>query len=274
MAAVVAVILIYRARNAIRSGKKLPFFYKKRDQFELAVRLIIGALLLVFFAYAALQWGEGLVYQYFPPTLTPSLTPTITLTRTITLTPTLTLTPTITNTPSVTNTPSLPQEIIDEFEAVVTPQTDYLFSQIRFSTEIDDDLQAINPGNEFENPLETIYGTYSYNNMTDGLQWTEVWTREGEIVHYNVGKWQGYSGGYGAVKLELPAEEWLPGNYQLQFFIGEQWLMSGYFRILGLPPTATPTLSPTPSLTPSNTPTRTNTPLPSSTPLPSPTEQP
>lgn len=274
MAAFAAVIMVARARNAILSGKKLPFFYKKRQQYELGIRLIISALVLGFFAFASLRWGEGLAYRYFPPTLTPSLTPTITLTPTMTLTPTVTLTPTITNTPSVTNTPSLSEEIFDQFEAIGTPQDDYVFSTIKFSTEVDDDLQPLEPANEFENPLEVIFASYSYNMMTNGIQWTEVWVRDGEMIQYNVGTWQGQSGGYGVSKLELPAEEWLPGQYQLQFFIGTEWIMSGHFRVLGNPPTATPTITPSPTMTPSRTPTRTNTPLPSATPLPSNTTQP
>jgi hypothetical protein len=274
MAAIGAVILLSRARNAIQLGKKLTFFYKKRDQYDFAFTLFLGAILLAFIAFASLQWGECLVYQYFPPTLTPSLSPTITQTPTITLTPTETLTPTITNTPSVTNTPSLPGEIVDEFEAVVTPSEGYIFSTIKLSSRIDDDLQPINPAIEFENPLKVIYATYSYNLMSNGIQWTEVWLRDGEIIQYNVGRWQGQSGGYGAASLELPADEWLPGNYQVQFFIGTDWLMSGHFRVLGLAPTATPTITPTFTLTPSPTPTRTNTPLPTATLLPSANPQP
>jgi len=267
MAAIAAIWLAFRARNAFRIGNKLPFFFKKRQQYELGARLLLAVLLLLAFAYANLRWGEGFAYRYFPPTLTPSLTPTITLTPTVTLTPTITLTPTLTSTPSVTGTPFIPEQIATVFESMVTQKSDFSFSLIRFSTEIDEDLQAVEPAIEFENPLETIYGTYSYNMMDSGVQWTEIWVREGEIIHYNSGTWQGGSGGYGAALLKLPPDEWLPGSYQLQFFIGENWITSGHFRVLGNPPTSTPTLTPTPSRTPTFTPSPTSTPTPTRTPL-------
>lgn len=110
--------------------------------------------------------------------------------------------------------------------------------------------------------------------MDPGVQWTEIWVRDGEIVHYNTGTWQGGSGGYGAALLELPPDEWLPGNYQLQFFIGEQWITSGHFRVLGNPPTSTPTITLTPSRTPTFTPSPTATPTPTRTPLPTVTPSP
>ena len=262
MAAIAAIWLAFRARDAFRTGKKLPFFFKKRQQNELGVRLLLAVVLLLGFAYANLRWGEGLAYRYFPPTLTPSLTPTITLT------PTRTLTPTLTSTPSVTGTPFVPEEIATDFESIVTPNSDFAFSLIQFSTDVDDDLQPIKPAIEFENPLKTVYGTYSYNLMDHGVQWTEIWVRDGEIVHYSSGIWQGGSGGYGAALLELPQDEWLPGSYQLQFFIGETWITSGHFRVLGNPPTKTPTITLTPSRTPTFTPSPTSTPTPTRTPLP------
>lgn len=268
MAVIAAIWLTLRARSAFRAGKRLPFFFKKREQYELGASLVFGVVLLLGFAYANLRWGEGFAYRYFPPTLTPSLTPTITLTPTLTLTPTITLTPTLTSTPSVTGTPFVPEQIATAFEAVITQKSDFAFSLIQFSTEIDEDLQPIDLAVEFENPLKTIYGTYSYNLMDHGVQWTEIWVRDGEMIHYSTGAWQGGSGGYGAALLELPPDEWLPGSYQLQFFIGERWITSGHFRVLGNPPTRTPTITPTPSQTPSSTPTSSPTPQASATPQP------
>lgn len=269
IAAIAAIWLAFRARDAFRTGKKLPFFFKKRQQYELGARLVLAVLLILAFAYANLRWGEGFAYRYFPPTLTPSLTPTITLTPTVTLTPTITLTPSLTSTPSVTGTPFVPEQIATAFESVVTPKSDFAFSLIQFSMEIDEDLLAIEPAIEFENPLKTIYGTYNYNMMDPGVQWTEIWVRDGEMVYFSSGTWQGGSGGYGAALLELPPDEWLPGNYQLQFFIGENWITSGHFRVLGNPPTRTPTITLTPSRTPSFTPSPSFTPTPTQTLLPS-----
>ena len=85
----------------------------------------------------------------------------------------LTLTPTITNTPSVTDTPSIPESVATRFESIVTPQPNLVFSYLTFATDIDKNFQPIDPAKEFANPLEKIYACFSYNNMTDGVQWTE-----------------------------------------------------------------------------------------------------
>src|SRR5690606_18270656 len=96
---------------------------------------------------------------------------------TITLTPSLTLTPTITNTPSITNTPAIPQDLADQFESIVTPDANSVFSALVFAEEVDENYQPVEPSATFENPLTVIYGTYSYNFMKDGVQWTEMWYR-------------------------------------------------------------------------------------------------
>jgi hypothetical protein len=155
-----------------------------------------------------------------------------------------------------------------------------VFSPIVFATEIDENFQPVNPAVEFSNPLTKIYGTYSYNFMDNGVQWTELWYRGDTLLKAETGHWEGGTGGYGVLVLELPSEEWLPGEYQVQCFVGSQWILSGYFTVVGNPPTATFTPSPTFTLTPTPTPTptRTATPtrtsVPSNTPKPSVTPQP
>ncbi len=143
---------------------------------------------------------------------------------------------------------------------------------IFFAREIDDALQPIDPATEFENPLETIYACYSYNMMDEGVQWTELWYRDGDLIQSHTGRWQGGSGGYGVAKLELEPSKWKPGAYRLLFFVGHGWVRSASFTVLGTPPTSTPTITPSQTATPTNTalptstPTRTSTPWPTNTP--------
>jgi hypothetical protein len=112
--------------------------------------------------------------------------------------------------------------------------------------------------------------------MDNGVQWTELWYRGDILLKAETGHWEGGTGGYGVLVLELPAEEWLPGEYQVQCFVGSQWILSGYFTVLGNPPTATFTPSPTFTFThtPTPTSTRTRTSVPSNTPLPTATPRP
>ena len=262
LASFAAIWAVSSALKAIRSSRKIPFYFKRRQLFEKGLALLLVAVLFFGFAYTNLRWGEKAAYQVFPPSLTPSLTPTITLTPTISLTPTNTLTPTLTYTPSITNTPAIPDVLATQFVSLVTPNPNMVFSSLTFATEADKDFQPVEPGKVFENPLRKVIGFYSYNNMDQGVQWSEVWLRDGEPIQQSTSKWEGGSGGYGLAILEMPAEEWLPGAYELQLFVGEEWLMSGYFTVVGEPPlpSATPTATSTP------TPTRTL--IPSITPIP------
>ena len=139
---------------------------------------------------------------------------------------------------------------------------------------MDDNFQPVKPAETFENPLTVIYGTYSYNFMKDGVQWTEMWYRGTSLLKLETGRWEGGSGGYALTRLSLPSEEWLPGEYRVQFFLGSRWVMTGYFSVSGSPPTPTLTPSPTFTRTPTNTATPTRTPVPTRTPAPSNTPRP
>lgn len=69
MAGIAAVVMGLRARNAIRTGRKLSFFFKQREQYELAARLILAAMALGLFAYASFRWEKGLHIATFHPPL-------------------------------------------------------------------------------------------------------------------------------------------------------------------------------------------------------------
>ena len=64
---------------------------------------------------------------------------------------------------------------------------------------------------------------FTYDQMTPGAQWTALWYREGELVHYETIPWNGETGGFGFTEWEAPASEWLPGTYQVQIFVGLEW---------------------------------------------------
>ncbi len=84
-----------------------------------------------------------------------------------------------------------------------------------------------------------------------------------EIVCYETKPWDASTGGYGYTECHKGADEWLPGEYDVQIFVGERWISSGKFSITGDLPTATFTF--TPSQTASNTPLPTKSPTVTST---------
>jgi len=104
-----------------------------------------------------------------------------------------------------------------------------------------------------------LYAVYSYAEMTPGVQWTALWYRNGELVHYETKLWEGSTGGYDYADCTLPVEKWLAGNYEVQIFVGEDWKVVGRFILEGNPPTATLTVTPSPTISPTSIPSLTPT---------------
>lgn len=272
-----ALLLLRTGIRSIQSARKLTFYRLRQQRMSGGWRMLAtGALLMLFAAWLG-RFGEPVAYRYFPPSPTPSLTPTITLVPTITLSPTITLTPTITDTPSVTDTPTItstpyiPPAIEALFNGVVTPNPDAVFSPLQFST-VYDNFECVAPSTTFVNPIRSMTACFSYNNMSPGVQWTAMWYRDGELVHYETLPWDGTTGGLGYSEWAPPPESWQPGNYTVQIFVGLDWKVVGQFVVSGEPPTPVPSITPSPTLsptvtrTPSTMPTDTNTPQPTQTP--------
>ncbi len=276
-----ALLSIGAGISALRIGGRVAYYRLRRKQTAAGWRAIIFALILIGLSALIARFGEPVTYNIFKPSPTRTPTATISMTASISMTPTISLTPTITPTlaasytPTASGTPFLPAAIETQFKSIVTPNPGAIFSPFIFSLSVKNFI-PIDPQNAFQNPLSRVYVTYSYDGMTDGAQWTEIWYRNGQLIndHYKTGSWDSGTGGFAQDDLTLPADQWLPGTYQLVFFVGTEWKVVGEFRVLGIPPTMT--ISPTPSITrtPSMTSSLTQTPSPSRTPQPTDTRWP
>ena len=259
------------ARSAIRTiqlARRMTFYSLRRERMGSGWQLMGLALLLVAFSGWLAFYGEPVAYSYFPPSPTASPTPGPTAVATSTtipgtalpaLTPTITDTPPVTETATLTTTPQLPAAVLGLFQSDVTPNPEAVFSPLQFTTSCKD-LTSFQAATVFRNPTHYLCGVFTYDKMVPGAQWTAIWFRDGKLVSgcMETHPWDGGVGGYGYADCELPADEWLPGNYTVQIFVGEEWKVVGEFLLQGEAPTATPTRSPTP--TPSATPTATKTP--------------
>jgi hypothetical protein len=254
LAILAALLSLILGIQSIRSGQKLLFFRKRRELVVRGWRMIFTAALLGILAIFINLYAEPAVYQVFPPSPTITNTATITQTPTISTTPTITLTPTVTFTLSITPTPLVPPAIETKFEAVKTPNPETIFSQIRFTRRLDKNFLPIDPAVEFANPIGKIYGTFSYDKMVVDSQWTAIWYRGSELVFFETKPWDGGTGGVGYTDWEPPANQWLPGEYEVQLFNGTIFKRSARFTVTGNPPTAAPTNTPTRTLTPTRTP--------------------
>ena len=119
-----------------------------------------------------------------------------------------------------------------------------------------------------------MYALYSYDGMVDGVQWTALWYRDGELVHFETRPWIGGTGGWDYSDWNPDPQEWLPGRYTVYIFVGTRLVTQGSFVVEGEPPTLTPTPSPTVAVTPTPLPTLAPTATPQPTATPSSTRTP
>lgn len=259
-----AVLTFWRGRQAIQGAGQLPYLRLRQQRILQGWQLIFLALVLGAAAYWLGFHGEAAAYRFFPVTATPSFTPTPSQTPTISSTPTITLTPSetptlqFTYTPTATSIPTLPAEVQAEFTALVTPNPNAVFSPLIFARDINAAFEPVGAASIFQNPIIGIYAYFSYDQMAPGVQWSAVWYRDGELVYYETKPWDGVTGGLGFSEWFPDADQWLPGLYQVQIFVGLEPKVVGEFEVRGEPPTLTPT--PAPTATATETPTRTNTP--------------
>ena len=230
---IIGIILFTQGKKVVDYGTQITYFQKRKVIIQRGWFFILVALFLGVVAVFLGQFGEDIIYQIYPPSPTITQTPTITLTPTISPTPTLTLTPTLTITPAISSTPSLSEEILSEFSAVITPNYDALFSPLVFAFAIDEGYQPVNPAYEFTAPISEMFAAFSFDQMQPGSQWTAVWLNPNrEVICYETSEWGGYTGGYGYAQCELSPNQWVPGTYEVQIFLGEDWKTSGRFSVL------------------------------------------
>ncbi len=246
---VVAIIAaLVAAFRSIRSARALQFYRKRQDLIERGWRMVALTIILGSVAFLLVKFGEPVAYRYFPPSPTITRTPTITTTPTITPTLENTYTPTVTLTLQYTYTPSIPDVIQTAIQTPVGVDINAIFSPIEFSTQTKDSV-IINTKDVFDPPITQMFAGYTYDRVSLGVQYTAVWLYEGRLICYETSSWIWSTGGAGysdACNGKLTADQWLPGEYEVQIFIGQTFKTSGRFTITGNKPAATPSLTPTP----------------------------
>jgi type VI secretion system secreted protein VgrG len=262
------ILAVFIGIRSLQAGKKLVYFRKRQELISYGWRLLIIACLLGFLAYFLARFGEPAVYTFFKPSPTITLTPTMTITPTITLTQTQSPTPSITPTSEFPPTPQLPNEILGKFSALITPNPNAAFSRPLFSKTIDSNNQPVDPATEFSNPIGALFGSFSYDKMLAGSQWSSIWlrTQDNAVICFETYPWIGSTGGYGFTECVPSSDQWWPGYYEVQIFLGSTWMVRSGFSVIGEPPTPTFTLIPSRTSTLKHTTTSTRTPLPSKTP--------
>lgn len=249
--AVCMLLFIWLGYHRIRSARQLPYYILKRKQIGAGWKVILVGIAFALCTVLIMAYGQRMVFVFIEPT--PSVTPTAsrTLTPTISSTPSETQTPRSTNTatispiPSLTFTPMIPEAITVLFNETVTPDARAVFSPIELSRRLDSQNRPVNPAEEFGNPIDTLFGAFTYDFMSDGARWTAIWYRGEDVVCVESKPWDGGTGGYGYTECR-PRGLWQAGEYEIQIFLAEEWKVSTRFSVSGIPNTSTQLPSRTP----------------------------
>ncbi len=101
----------------------------------------------------------------------------------------------------------------------LSPDTD--ISPLIFSNDVDADLRATNPSRLFKEGSYTIYATFEYAGMNDGMSWSWVWRFNGQVISGGHELWNYGDEGPGYVFLN-PEEGFSPGEYVVEIWVNEE----------------------------------------------------
>lgn len=119
--------------------------------------------------------------------------------------------------PLVSAAPELPTEFNQlDPEADLLPTTS--FTSLIFSTEIDDEYEPISPSQIFGEGFFTVYATFFYEAMADGMEWAWVWRHNGDVVNGGNELWAYGDTGPGWVYYQ-PPEGFNAGEYSLEVWV-------------------------------------------------------
>jgi hypothetical protein len=101
---------------------------------------------------------------------------------------------------------------------------------IFFSTDITSNYEAVNPGRRFTEGFYTIYATFSYDDMVDGMVWSWVWRHNGAVIDGGNQVWQYGPDGPGYVYIK-PETGFSLGEYALDVWVNGELLTQSSFTI-------------------------------------------
>jgi hypothetical protein len=119
----------------------------------------------------------------------------------------------------------LPDEF-DQFAPAVELKDDTSIGQLSFSTELGANYQALEPRRIFAEGQYTLYATFDYADMANGMSWSWVWRHNGSVIDGGNELWNYGDTGPGYIYLN-PEEGFQNGEYDLEVWVnGEKFAES------------------------------------------------
>ena len=76
---------------------------------------------------------------------------------------------------------ALPEDY-DRFESQVALNDESNLGTLDFSTDVTEEYEAVNSRQLFAEGTYTLYATFDYEGLDDGMVWSWIWRRDGEIL--------------------------------------------------------------------------------------------
>ena len=100
------------------------------------------------------------------------------------------------------------------------------FSNLLFSTQISHDGRPIHPTHVVPSGVGEVYASFDFDNCRNGMNWSAVWTTEGQVIIEQKDQWDDGESGRKTVK--LTNRRGVPnGDYKLVLGIGGEVAMEG-----------------------------------------------
>lgn len=118
--------------------------------------------------------------------------------------------------------PTLPKAY-DQFDPTAELSDYTELGSLTFSTEVTERYEPVNPANIFAEGFYTIYATFEYEAMADGMEWAWVWRHNGEVLEGGNELWEYGEDGPGYIYLS-PEEGFQNGEYSLDVWVNGELL--------------------------------------------------
>ncbi|HEC23383.1 MAG TPA: hypothetical protein ENI95_10765 [Chloroflexi bacterium] len=225
-----------------RQARRAPYFRLRRDASRRGWRWTLMLVLTtggIGGAMTARQFVPPPEFNFRPSLLfaSPTPAPTLALVLPPTITPNPSLTPrspfegppTITPTqPTPTTTPT---PLIATVASSVTPPPDASLRITAISSGISADLRPVNTGTTFPAGTARIYFWLEFENMVDGVSWSQVLLLNGSVIRSESQEWD--RGAEGSAYYWFGAQGgWPAGNYEVQFYVGDKLMATASFTIV------------------------------------------
>ncbi|HSG15585.1 MAG TPA: hypothetical protein VLE70_04595 [Anaerolineae bacterium] len=126
--------------------------------------------------------------------------------------------------------PALP-EPFNQLEPTAELQPDTTIGDISFSTEISDDYQALVAGRRFGKGFFTLYATFDYDGLADGMTWSWVWRHNNRVIDGGNQLWSYGKDGPGYVYFQ-PEEGFQLGEYSLEVWVNDAMMAQSNFMVV------------------------------------------